>query len=289
MHFSSSSTSVPLISEIRQARELQRTILEMRGHNASFADTAAALPSAAGLGEPFGSCKRIWRPWPRQPRSEAHVSEEILTRVGVGGVSRSGAGGGGRVSCSGAGLAACEAIVLFDDVASHYDDDGDVTEYRYRERENVPVVTQRPARAVAPSQDETDAAAAVENLPVQLVMTLGLDFGMAGSEGSDTREKFKRDVAQDLATASGLAAANFNIKHVSAGSFVLEMEVLPDPLAPGAHFLAAQDLANQAEDTSSKLRSGKLTSHAIGVVVIPSKRCEAAFHDRLTREGGGGM
>ncbi len=215
------------------------------------------------------------------------MSEEILTRVGGGGVSRSGGGGGGRASCSGAGLAACEAIVLFDYVASHYDDDGDVTEYR--ERENVPVVTARPSRASAASHEETDAAAAADNLPVQLVMTLGLDFGMAGSEGSDTREKFKRDVAQDLATASGLAAANFNIKHVSAGSIILDMEVLPDPLAPGAHLLAAKDLANQAADISSKLRSGKLTSHAIGVVVIPSRSCEAAFHDRLTREGGGGM
>ena len=68
---------------------------------------------------------------------------------------------------------------------------------------------------------------AIENAPVQLVMTLGLDFSTAGtqftcftstnvqiltrgelragSEGSDKRETFKRDVAHDLASASGKA------------------------------------------------------------------------------------
>jgi hypothetical protein len=113
-----------------------------------------------------------------------------------------------------------------------------------------------------------------ENAPVQLIMTLGLDFSMAGSEGSDKREKFKRDVAEDLASASGLPPANFRIKDVSPGSIILDMEVMPDPLAPGAHLLAAKDLAEQAADPSSMLRSGNITSHATGVEVIPPKSAE---------------
>jgi hypothetical protein len=109
-------------------------------------------------------------------------------------------------------------------------------------------------------------------------MTLGLDFSIAGSEGSETRDKFKRDVADDLATASGLPSASFNIKKVSAGSIIVDMQVMPDPLAPGTHLLAAKDLANQAVDSSSKLRAGTITSHAIGVEVIASKGGEVSAY-----------
>jgi len=106
--------------------------------------------------------------------------------------------------------------------------------------------------------------------PVQLILTLGLDFSIAGSEGSDKGDKFKRDVAEDLASASGLPSANFRIKDVSrTGSIILDVQVLPDPLAPGKHLLAAKDLADQAADASSKLRSGKITIHVIGVEVRP--------------------
>jgi hypothetical protein len=79
-------------------------------------------------------------------------------------------------------------------------------------------------------------------------MTLGLDFSTAGtqftcftstnvqiltreelragSEGSDKRETFKRDVADDLASASGLAPTNFRIKDISpgSGSIILDMQ-----------------------------------------------------------------
>jgi hypothetical protein len=114
-----------------------------------------------------------------------------------------------------------------------------------------------------------------EDAPVQLIMTLGLDFSMAGIEGSDKRENFKRDVAEDLASASGLPPANFRIKDVSPGSIILDLMVMPDTLAPGTHILVAQDLAEQAADPSSTLRSGKITSHATGVEVILPKSAEA--------------
>jgi hypothetical protein len=106
--------------------------------------------------------------------------------------------------------------------------------------------------------------------PVQLIFTLGLDFSMAGSEGSDKGEKFKRDVAEDLASASGLPSTNFRIKDASPGSIILDVQVMPDLLAPGKHLLVAKDLADQAVDASSRLRSGKITSHVIGVEVRPS-------------------
>jgi len=143
-----------------------------------------------------------------------------------------------------------------------------------------------------PPRSVTPPAAAAENAPVQLIMTLALDFSMAGGEGSDKREKFKCDVAQDLAGASGLPAANwcircirptgasglppanFRIKDVSPGSIIVDMQVMPDPLAPGTHLLAIKDLAAQAVDPSSNLRSGKITSHATRVEVMPPKSRE---------------
>jgi hypothetical protein len=119
--------------------------------------------------------------------------------------------------------------------------------------------TVQPAAEDKDDKDDKEAKE-VKNAPVQEIMTLGLDFSMAGSEGSDKREKFKCDVAEDLASASDLPPANFMIKDVSPGSIILDMEVIPDPLSPAAHLLAAEDLAEQAADPSSTLRSGKVTN-----------------------------
>ena len=45
--------------------------------------------------------------------------------------------------------------------------------------------------------------------PVQLKMTLDLDFSAAGAEGSVEREQFKLDVATDLANAPGRRVVAF--------------------------------------------------------------------------------
>jgi hypothetical protein len=105
--------------------------------------------------------------------------------------------------------------------------------------------------------------------PVQLTLTLGMSFQQTGEEGSSKREAFKRDVANDLAKASGLPAENFKIIKLSAGSVIVDIDILPDPLgiapAPSA---VAQDLEKQADDPNSPLRSGKLTSETKGIQVL---------------------
>jgi len=128
-----------------------------------------------------------------------------------------------------------------------------------------------------PTPENQDKAP--QHAPVHLTVTLGLDLSIAGREGWELsemsfncRETFNCDVAQDLASASGLASANFRIKDVSPGMIVLDVEVMPDPFAPGKHILAAKDLANQAVNAASKLRSGKITSRTIGVEV---RHCKA--------------
>ena len=135
--------------------------------------------------------------------------------------------------------------------------------------EDTDMFSPRTLQQLASKEQEKPA----ENAPVHFKMTLGLDFRIAGSEGSDEQEKFKLNVVQDLASASYLPSANFRIKEVSSGltrgytPIMVNVEVMPDPLSPGKHLLAVNDLANQAVDASSKLRSGKITSHAIEVEI----------------------
>jgi len=115
--------------------------------------------------------------------------------------------------------------------------------------------------------------------PVQLTMTLSMSFHETGQEGSSKREAFKRDVANDLAKASGLPAENFKITKLSAGSVIvhidimhidiMHIDIMTDPLsiapAPSA---VARDLEQQAADPNSPLRSGKLTSKTKGIQVL---------------------
>jgi hypothetical protein len=116
-----------------------------------------------------------------------------------------------------------------------------------------------------PAENRSREAAALPD-PVQLTMTLGMSFHETGEEGSAKREAFKRDMADDLAKASGLPAENFNITKLSAGSVIVDLNIMPDPLgiapAPSA---IARDLEKQAADPNSPLMSGKLTSQTKGI------------------------
>lgn len=64
------------------------------------------------------------------------------------------------------------------------------------------------------------------------MITLGISFHEAGEAGSATREAFMRDVADDLAKASGLLAENFKIINkimkLLAGSVLVYMYIMPD-------------------------------------------------------------
>ena len=82
-------------------------------------------------------------------------------------------------------------------------------------------------------------------------MRLNMDFQTAvGQEGSMQREKFIKDLTQDLAHASGTEASDFNILKLSAGS------VIVDVLAPAK---AAQEIHRQSLDPNSRLRTGSVT------------------------------
>jgi hypothetical protein len=102
--------------------------------------------------------------------------------------------------------------------------------------------------------------------PVLLKVTLGIEFGMTGEEGSGERESFKREVAADLAAASCVPSATFQLYRVSPGSVILDVDIIPGS-GPDPLFVAA-DLKLQAADPTSVLRSGKHTRHITGIEVM---------------------
>jgi len=116
---------------------------------------------------------------------------------------------------------------------------------------------------------QVQAVKAVLPDPVQVKITLDLDFSVAGEEGSTQREAFKRDVTIDLSRASGLPPSNFNIKKLFAGGVILGIDIMPDPWenAPTPASVAL-DLQRQITDVKSPLRSGKITGHLKELQVV---------------------
>ena len=94
---------------------------------------------------------------------------------------------------------------------------------------------------------------------VQLTSTLDMDISNAGEEGTKEREQFKRDVAADLAIASGAPPASFVIKKLSAGSVKVDMEIVAHPALTRTTEDMALDVEKQASDSNSLFCTGKLT------------------------------
>ena len=67
----------------KQARDLQRQMFSNSGHNEALVDSSLACPGTLGLGEPFGSCKRIWaqRPPSQRVPSVDRLAQNVLHEV----------------------------------------------------------------------------------------------------------------------------------------------------------------------------------------------------------------
>jgi hypothetical protein len=95
--------------------------------------------------------------------------------------------------------------------------------------------------------------------------------------GSGERERFKQDLSADLAAATALPSPRFDIKSLSPGSVIVDVEIMPaqTPHAAGSGLepaAIARDLVKQAAEASSKLRTGKLTSAVKHVAVFGTVR-----------------
>jgi hypothetical protein len=98
---------------------------------------------------------------------------------------------------------------------------------------------------------------------------LGIDFSQAGEEGTEEREQFKRDLAADLASASGAPPASFRsffIKKLSAGRVKVDMEIVAHPALTRTPEDMALDMEKQASDSNSLFRPGKLAKHSTSII-----------------------
>ncbi len=106
--------------------------------------------------------------------------------------------------------------------------------------------------------------------PVEIMLTLDLDYARAGQHGSHSRQSFEHNVCKDLSYASGFPLKLFKIKQIRAGSIIVDMEIFPDPSGGGpAPVDLANDLAQQVGDSQSPLMMGALTCHTLEILVIP--------------------
>ena len=107
--------------------------------------------------------------------------------------------------------------------------------------------------------------------PVDIILTLGLNYSMAGGEGSPQREEFKRALVSELKQASGIPTevqTQFIIKRVAPGSVVVDLTIVADPLGRGPTPSAvAADLQQQAVSPTSLLRLGKVARYTQAAVL----------------------
>ena len=99
-------------------------------------------------------------------------------------------------------------------------------------------------------------------LPFAVVVKLDLPMTAAGEPGTPQRIIFEKDMRQDLSNASGLSSEHFCIRNISAGSIIVDTQILPDTSegSPSSE-LVAQILAGQVQDPRSLLRAGVLTKY----------------------------
>jgi len=97
-------------------------------------------------------------------------------------------------------------------------------------------------------EQELEAAQRMRR-PAQLTSRPGLDFSATGLEGLEEPERFKRNVAEDLAAASCLPSSNFHIGSVLPGSVMLGAEIMPELSGP------------EPSSTAADLRGSKITSN----------------------------
>jgi len=114
-------------------------------------------------------------------------------------------------------------------------------------------------------------------MPVDVTLKLGLDFAVAGAQGSQQRATFRHALVQDIANATRLAPANFAIKHMSPGSLIVDIQIRPDSCNTFDPEGVARHLQSQADDPQSPLRSGTITrfteSVSLRLYSPPRLRC----------------
>ena len=107
--------------------------------------------------------------------------------------------------------------------------------------------------------------------PVEMTVTLDMDFEAAGIEGTASRQAFERLFRQDLSTASGIPSESIKIKRMAAGSVLVDVQLDSDSGTGPDAYSAAVNLKKQVRDADSTLRMGGLTSSCVNITIKDKK------------------
>jgi hypothetical protein len=125
------------------------------------------------------------------------------------------------------------------------------------------------------------------NQAVTVRIALNMHISESGEEGTYERAKFKTSLLRELAQASGVKEQFLDVKRISAGSIIVDVDICADPnLDADSHCPrnVAADLENQAQDEQSQLRSGTLMARLVSISIVEQCRSEAILQQLLQEQ-----
>jgi len=109
----------------------------------------------------------------------------------------------------------------------------------------------------------------VDTIVYGVCFSLDLEYSVAGDLGTPQRAVFEKEIIADLAKASGQVPSMFCIREMSPGSIIVAVQVLPDPSGVSIDLSrVVYSLEQQATDTASLLRAGKLTRRVTQLTML---------------------
>jgi len=125
------------------------------------------------------------------------------------------------------------------------------------------------------------------NQAVTVRIVLNMHISESGEEGTYERVKFKTSLLRELAQASGVKKKFLDVKRISAGSIIVDVDICADPnLDADSHCPrnVATDLEKQAQDEQSQLRSGTIMARLVSISIVEQCRSEAILHQLLQEQ-----
>ena len=120
-------------------------------------------------------------------------------------------------------------------------------------------------------------------VPVEMTVTLEMDFAATGVEGTASRQTFETLFRQDLSNSTGIPLESIKIINMAAGSVRVDVQLETYSGKVLDAFSAALSLKRQVRDAASPLRTGGLTRSCVDII-IKDKRTTLENIERLEKQ-----
>ena len=108
-------------------------------------------------------------------------------------------------------------------------------------------------------------------VPVEMTVTLEMDFAATGVEGTASRQTFETLFRQDLSNSTGIPLESIKIISMASGSVRVDVQLETDSGKVPDAFSAALSLKRQVRDAASPLRTGGLTRSCVDITIKNKK------------------